>query len=76
MRGTAKQTASRRRPLEVPFGSRSHLGGAREGEEEAEAEKEEKERQKEEAVEEEKKKLLGEGSRARNFSVGFIRASF
>lgn len=37
MRGTAKQTASRRRPLEVPFGSRSHLGGsAREGEEEAE----------------------------------------
>lgn len=47
MRGTAKQTASRRRPLEVPFGSRSHLGGAREGEEEAEAEKEEKERQKE-----------------------------
>lgn len=49
IRGTAKQTASRRRPLEVPLGSRSHLGDAREDEAKAEAEveKEEKERQKE-----------------------------
>jgi len=38
-------------------------------------EKEEKEEQRK-MVEEEKKKLLGEPSRPRNFSVGFIRASF
>jgi len=38
-------------------------------------EKEEKEEQRK-MVEEEKKKLLSEPSRPRNFSVGFIRASF
>lgn len=78
MRGTAKQTAPRRRPL----GFLSVLGATSKVREEAMAEVEEEEegsgrrRSRRKTVEEEKKKLLGEPSRPRNFSVGFIRASF
>ena len=67
-----KERLSRLHHVVVPSGSSQILDMQEEMEMEEEEEKEEQRK----TVEEEKKKLLSEPSRPRNFSVGFIRASF